>query len=67
MDVNIVLSPDFETLVAFEPVEIFDRIDDYHLRFVSIDGIAVKSKQRLRWDMVMRMQNSDREKRWRKL
>lgn len=45
MDINILLFPDFETLDAFGPVEIFGCIDDYHLHFVSIDGGAIKSRQ----------------------
>lgn len=45
MYVNIFLFNDFETLDAFGPIEIFGRIDDYSLRFISIQGGIIKSKQ----------------------
>lgn len=45
MDLNVLLFNDFETLDAFGPVEILGRISEYHLRFISIDGGVIKSKQ----------------------
>lgn len=45
MDVNVLLFSDFETLDAFGPVEILGRIEQYRLRFVSLNGGMVKSRQ----------------------
>lgn len=45
MDVNILLFNDFETLDAFGPVEILGHIQEYHIKYVSIDGGVVKSRQ----------------------
>ncbi len=45
MDVNILLFSDFETLDAFGPVEVFGRIEEYSLRYISITGGTVISKQ----------------------
>lgn len=36
---------DFETLDAFGPVEIFSRIDEYRLRFLSAEGGMIQSRQ----------------------
>lgn len=45
MDINILLFHDFETLDAFGPVEIFSRIDEYRLRFLSAEGGMIQSRQ----------------------
>lgn len=45
MDVNILLFPDFETLDAFGPVEVLGRIEQYCLRYVSITGGMIASRQ----------------------
>ncbi len=45
MDVNILLFPDFETLDAFGPVEVLGRIEQYRLRYVSIAGGIIVSRQ----------------------
>lgn len=45
MDVNILLFPDFETLDAFGPAEVLGSIDEYRLRFISLGGGIVTSKQ----------------------
>lgn len=45
MDVNIVLFSDFETLDVFGPVEILGRIQEYNLRYFSLDGGVVVSRQ----------------------
>ena len=48
MDVNILLFDNFETLDAFGPVEVFGRIEEYRLRYVSFTGGTVVSKQGIR-------------------
>lgn len=48
MDVNILLFPDFETLDAFGPAEVFGRIDAYRLRYISMTGGTMRSKQGVR-------------------
>lgn len=45
MDINILLFSDFETLDAFGPVEILGRVEEYRLRYFSIDGGIISSKQ----------------------
>lgn len=45
MDVNILLFPDFETLDAFGPVEVLGYIEEYRLRYVSMTGGTIRSKQ----------------------
>lgn len=45
MNVNILLFPDFETLDAFGPVEVLGRIEQYRLRYVSITGGVIVSRQ----------------------
>lgn len=45
MDVNILLFPDFETLDAFGPVEVFGCAGAYRLRYVSMAGGTMISKQ----------------------
>lgn len=45
MDVNVLLFHDFETLDAFGPVEILGCVADYQLRYVSISGGLIFSKQ----------------------
>lgn len=45
MDVNVLLFHDFETLDAFGPVEILGCVADYHLRYVSMSGGLISSKQ----------------------
>ncbi|EST11371.1 DJ-1/PfpI family protein [Sporolactobacillus laevolacticus] len=46
MDVNILLFPDFETLDAFGPVEVLGQISEYTLRYVSMDGGTITSRQK---------------------
>lgn len=45
MDVNLLLFPDFETLDAFGPVEIFGKVETFRLRYFSLDGGVVASRQ----------------------
>lgn len=45
MDVNILLFPDFETLDAFGPVEVLGRIEEYKLRYISVSGGTITSRQ----------------------
>jgi len=52
VDVNIILFDDFETLDAFGPVEILGRIESYTLRYFSLQGGIVKSRQGLRVETV---------------
>lgn len=48
MDVNILLFPDFETLDAFGPAEVFGRIEEYSLHYISITGGMIINKQGVR-------------------
>lgn len=45
MYINILLFNDFESLDAFGPVEVFGCVDKYKLRYVSMDGGIIKSRQ----------------------
>ncbi len=45
MDVNILLFDDFETLDAFGPIEILGKMDEYQLKYYSLDGGVIKSAQ----------------------
>ncbi len=45
MDVNILLFPDFETLDAFGPVEVLGRIEEFRLRYISVPGGTITSRQ----------------------
>lgn len=45
MDVNLLLFPDFETLDAFGPVEIFGKVEDFRLHCFSLDGGVIVSRQ----------------------
>lgn len=45
MNINILLFDDFESLDAFGPVEVFGCVDEYKLRYVSMDGGIIKSRQ----------------------
>lgn len=45
MDINILLFSDFETLDVFGPVEILGRLEGYSLRYFSIGGGTVISRQ----------------------
>lgn len=45
MEVNILLFPDFETLDAFGPVEVFGSIEQYKLRYISVSGGMITSRQ----------------------
>ena len=47
MNVNVLLFPEFETLDAFGPVEVFGRIPEYRLHYVSIAGGMITSKQKM--------------------
>lgn len=48
MDINILLFDNFETLDAFGPVEVFGRIEEYALRYISLNGETIVSKQGVR-------------------
>lgn len=48
MDINILLFDNFETLDAFGPVEVFGRIEEYALRYISLNGGTIVSKQGVR-------------------
>lgn len=48
MDVSILLFPDFETLDAFGPVEVLGRIEEYRLRYISVTGGTITSRQGVR-------------------
>lgn len=48
MDVNVLLFPDFETLDAFGPVEVLGRIEQYKLRYISVSGGTIVSRQGVR-------------------
>lgn len=48
MDVNILLFHDFETLDAFGPVEVFGCIEEYKLRYISVSGGTITSRQGMR-------------------
>lgn len=45
MDINILLFNDFETLDVFGPVEILGHMSEYQLRYISVQGGTIKSKQ----------------------
>jgi putative intracellular protease/amidase len=45
MEVNILLFPDFDTLDAFGPVEVFGSIEQYKLRYISVSGGMITSRQ----------------------
>ncbi|MCD2347793.1 DJ-1/PfpI family protein [Clostridium guangxiense] len=45
MDINVLLFSDFETLDAFGPVEVLGRLEEYKLRYFSIDGGTIISRQ----------------------
>lgn len=45
MNVNILLFDDFETLDAFGPIEILGKIDDYKLKYYSLNGGIIVSAQ----------------------
>lgn len=48
MDVSILLFPDFETLDAFGPVEVLGPIEEYKLRYISVTGGTITSRQGVR-------------------
>jgi putative intracellular protease/amidase len=45
MDVNCLLFNDFETLDLFGPVEVFSKVDEYNLKYFSMDGGNIVSGQ----------------------
>ena len=45
MNVNILLFDDFETLDAFGPIEVLGKIDDYKLKYYSLNGGVIISAQ----------------------
>ena len=45
MDINILLFDDFEVLDVFGPVEILAKINEYNLKYYSINGGNIKSAQ----------------------
>ncbi len=45
MDVSILLFPDFETLDVFGPVEVLGCIEEYKLRYISVTGGTITSRQ----------------------
>ena len=44
MDINVLLFSDFETLDTFGLVEILGQVEEYRLRYFSIDGGTILSK-----------------------
>lgn len=58
MDVSILLFPDFETLDAFGPVEVLGRIEEYKLRYISVTGGTITSRQGVRV-LTEEIQNDD--------
>jgi putative intracellular protease/amidase len=45
MDINCLLFNGFETLDVFGPVEVFSKIDEYNIKYFSIDGGNIISSQ----------------------
>ncbi|MBU3174678.1 DJ-1/PfpI family protein [Clostridium estertheticum] len=45
MDINVLLFSDFETLDTFGAVEIFGHVEEYRLRYFSVNGGIILSKQ----------------------
>ncbi|MDR0580134.1 MAG: DJ-1/PfpI family protein [Campylobacteraceae bacterium] len=45
MDVDCILFDDFETLDLFGPVEVFGKIEEYNIRYFSIHGGLISSRQ----------------------
>lgn len=45
MDINILLFSDFETLDVFGPVEVLGRLEGYRLRYFSLNGGTIISRQ----------------------
>lgn len=45
MDINILLFDDFESLDVFDPVEILGRLKEHNLKFISMNGEIIKSRQ----------------------
>lgn len=45
MKVNVLLFPDFETLDAFGPVEVFGCMEEYELHYTSMSGGSIRSRQ----------------------
>ena len=45
MDINVLLFPDFETLDTFGAVEILGQVEEYRLRYFSVNGGVILSKQ----------------------
>ena len=48
MNINILLYDNFETLDAFGPVEILDKVKDYELKYYSLHGGLIHSFQKSR-------------------
>ena len=46
--VNVVLYNNFTALDAFGPVEVLNRIEDYKIRFVSLNGGLITNEQNIR-------------------
>lgn len=47
MNINILLFPEFETLDAFGPAEVFGCVPEYELHYVSMTGGTIRSRQGL--------------------
>ena len=45
MDVNCILFDDFETLDLFGPVEVFGKVEEYNIKYFSIHGGLISSRQ----------------------
>lgn len=45
MDVNVLLFSDFETLDVFGPVEVLGHRKEYQLRYISVTGGVIRSRQ----------------------
>ncbi|MDR2081533.1 MAG: DJ-1/PfpI family protein [Campylobacteraceae bacterium] len=48
MDINCLLFDDFETMDLFGPVEVFGKIEEYQIKYFSIEGKVVTSRQNAR-------------------
>ena len=59
MNINILLYDNFETLDAFGPVEILDKVKDYELKYYSLKGGIITSTQKVQIQTES-IQNSDK-------
>lgn len=49
---NIILFPDFETLDVFGPVEVFGKVENWSLRYYSMQGGLISNRDNLRIETV---------------